>query len=719
MINRINSISTDYKPTFKSIKPKYILLPSEAYKQASSLRTMFKDILTTVNYNTSLINYLKENISGLKLTEKTLTYINENSQGIKLSLPRGFNGNIFTMQLLNKEEKPKSIIINDANRLLESFSLTNETYLSEKDYNPKEFSSLIDEIYNLADFPILKIRLNIKKFSKTQETFLPNGMKVNPNNFIGLEFGIGKSALGENFTGNFNKGLDPIDPINLDELVEVTKEENSKNSFLPKTDWNDYSMAEIIKQNPTQKPSARKRVKEYQVTKPSTNSWIEELRERRQEIKHRAESQKTTVVKETKPQNPIEIKETKPEKKKVVLKPKREYVKKSDLSKASDGIVNIELEEKLKKIIALYQKIVDDTKKVANKTRAKIYDSYENFEKYRNGFETSDFEVRFIKNRKYKDKDFLNIIDKKSGESIQFMDNKKVVANKINWNKIKSLPNLKFLSEKDMYSKMESININTLTDNILAKLENLKTYIETKAWRIPYKKPVDESKFWELDDLSFQNLNSVKTIYQNIKKEFEKFHPVNVTKIKKAYGKLQLAKSSRIEFINPVKDDTNLVFDILKNSHGIFYKIAKVDKNNKVNQAFLINEKGNLVKNIQIGKEIKDIMPNFQLKTKYFTPEEITNETLVELNSMLNILEENLKDYENFILKYSNSPKKSNKNEQIDFNKVKEFLDKTVNEIQTSADKLREITGFKSALDSVAESLRYKFDEFLNKFKKN
>ena len=51
--------------------------------------------------------------------------------------------------------------------------------------------------------------------------------------------------------------------------------------------------------------------------------------------------------------------------------------------------------------------------------------------------------------------------------------------------------------------------------------------------------------------------------------------------------------------------------------------------------------------------------------------------------------------------------------------KFKEFLDKTVNEVQTSADKLREITGFKSTLDSVAESLKTKFDEFLNKFKKD
>ncbi|MBR3832419.1 MAG: hypothetical protein IKJ72_02185, partial [Mycoplasmataceae bacterium] len=579
--------------------------------------------------------------------------------------------------------------------------------------------------------PILKLKLHIRDFSKNNPINLPNGMIIKPNNMIGLEFGIGKAALGENYTGNFTKGLAPIDPIKLDELTEVRKEENSKNSFLPKTDWKEFSMAEIIKQNPIDKTKRRKQAKEYSVTRSSTTSWIEELKQRRQEnrvkieakkvvIQTETEPKKTKVIEEVKPQNPIEIKEVKPEKKEVVLKPKREYVKKSDLSKASDGIVNIELEEKLEKIITLYQKIIDDTKKVANKTRAKIYDSYENFEKYRNGFETSDFEVRFIKNRKYKDKDFLNIIDKKSGESIQFMDNKKVVANKINWNKIKFLPNLKFLSEKDMYSKMESININTLTDNILAKLENLKTYIEKKAWRIPYKKPVDESKFWELDDLSFQNLNSVKTIYQNIKKEFEKFHPVNATRIKKAYGKLQLAKSSRIEFINPVKDDTNLLFDILKNSHGIFYKIAKVDKNNKVNQAFLINEKGNLVKNIQIGKEIKDIMPNFQLKTKYFTPEEITNETLKELNSMLNILEENLKDYEEYILNYNKKSKKINKNTteakteikletrqnelgQINFDVVKEFLNKTVNEIQTSADKLREITGFKSTLDSVAE----------------
>ena len=253
MINRIDNISTNYKPSFKSVKPKYILLPSGAYKQTTFLKSMFKDILTKVNFNPELLNSIKENFKELKLSEKSMTFINENTDSIKLSMPRGFNGNIFTMQLLKKGEKPQSIIINEQNRLLESFSLINETYLSEENYDADKFNSLVNKIYEMADFPILKLKLHIRDFSKNNPINLPNGMIIKPNNMIGLEFGIGKAALGENYTGNFTKGLAPIDPIKLDELTEVRKEENSKNSFLPKTDWKEFSMAEIIKQNPIDK----------------------------------------------------------------------------------------------------------------------------------------------------------------------------------------------------------------------------------------------------------------------------------------------------------------------------------------------------------------------------------------------------------------------------------------------------------------------------------
>ena len=45
MITKINNINTDYKPSFKSVKQKYILLPSEAYRKVNSLRDMFKDVL--------------------------------------------------------------------------------------------------------------------------------------------------------------------------------------------------------------------------------------------------------------------------------------------------------------------------------------------------------------------------------------------------------------------------------------------------------------------------------------------------------------------------------------------------------------------------------------------------------------------------------------------------------------------------------------------------
>ena len=55
----------------------------------------------------------------------------------------------------------------------------------------------------------------------------------------------------------------------------------------------------------------------------------------------------------------------------------------------------------------------------------------------------------------------------------------------------------------------------------------------------------------------------------------------------------------------------------------------------------------------------------------------------------------------------------------VSIESVKSFLDKTVADIQTSADKLRAITGFKSMLDSVAEKLRKSFDEFIQNIRKN
>ena len=109
------------------------------------------------------------------------------------------------------------------------------------------------------------------------------------------------------------------------------------------------------------------------------------------------------------------------------------------------------------------------------------------------------------------------------------------------------------------------------------------------------------------------------------------------------------------------------------------------------------------------------------------------NRTFEKLEQIIDVLEKKMFEFENYI-EQQTVPKKRGKksagittqveetalpknNGFISIESVKSFLDKTVADIQTSADKLRAITGFKSMLDSVAEDLRSKFEEFIQKNK--
>ena len=166
------------------------------------------------------------------------------------------------------------------------------------------------------------------------------------------------------------------------------------------------------------------------------------------------------------------------------------------------------------------------------------------------------------------------------------------------------------------------------------------------------------------------------------------------------------------------------MFSLSSNKFGEFYKIAKLSEKGDLEEIFVISTDGKILENISKTRGFKQPFPTgTNMNARYLT-ESLSENDSKTLEEIISVLEKEIINYEKFLTDSKVNLTKprtekgfSMQSNSINFSIVKKFLDKTVSELQTSADKLREITGFKSTLDSVAESLRTKFEEFLKQFK--
>ena len=114
--------------------------------------------------------------------------------------------------------------------------------------------------------------------------------------------------------------------------------------------------------------------------------------------------------------------------------------------------------------------------------------------------------------------------------------------------------------------------------------------------------------------------------------------------------------------------------------------------------------------------------PSQQLR--FYSQEEFASNGKEEkLQELLAVLDEKITEFQDFIENSKTRPRRqraatkpvvSEKTEKsIPTTAIKEFFDNMVADYQAKADKVAEVTGFKSILDSVAKNLKDRFSDFL------
>lgn len=410
--------------------------------------------------------------------------------------------------------------------------------------------------------------------------------------------------------------------------------------------------------------------------------------------------------------------------------PKKLKLDKKDIVSEPAGFIDNNLKSKLVEIRNLYIELKNFLDDKSLSTIVKICNGFEELSRRDSkGFSFNDVKVLFPQSSKFKE----DIVTFRKVEKPYFvhmtLSGKIIDVNEEKIHLIRFFDNPKYLSQKSVDTKVQEKDFNDLIDKTLTHLKNFKSYIDNQGWRVRKDKEILEKNYGIINNKYLHEISEIKSKYDNIHEKLDALSYYNSSKIKTAYRKIISNATSRLEFVNVFDDKMNVVFDYSKNKYGEFYKIAKYSGGEDIEKLFLITPDGKIVKNAVKNRGLKFVFPTGgEADIKFCSQEDFEELDLTSLNIIMDKLLKNLTEYEKFILDYLDEKIKHTKNEKVDKNlpkkeitytEVKKFLDKTARDIQISADKMREAAGFKTVLDSVADDLKVKFEDFLKQFKKN
>lgn len=705
MITKINSFDNRNNVSFKTNNSfSHVMLKGEAYKQASMLRNTCKEIFSKLRLKESLIDGAKSKLGNMKLSDKSVTFLLSETDSARLAMPRGDEGNLFTMQILRDKKPVNTVTVNEFNYLIESYSLNNETFLSEKKYNKELVDKTIKTVYEAVDYPLLQLRLYIKQ---------------NCGSLL-------QDTSQKTYTSEVSKSNDK-------------KIEQESAPFIPpSTKWEDYSLSEIIKQNAaTYKP--RKGVKTYTVIPKQTVYQIEgvnipkrlsQTTNKKEKIEtNEAKLQEQPVVEQAKKRRgrPPKVKEVLTSK---ISEPKEAKLKEPVEASLtfSIGKINEDSLVKINEIKDLNREIKTFLATKSAPVAAKICQKYPNFVKNRRlGFDFKDISFILATNEKFQEEEILSVSSPDRKSFMNMTLSGKIIDTTKPWSKIilKAIKT-KYKTQEQVDEMTKTAQYNDLLDKTYENLKDFKKFIDNQAWKVRKDKTILKNEAVILDE-SIQG--KLKNILDNYKKSKEFQHSMSYFTLKKAsqgFECFSKSKSSRFEFINPVGDGFNYAFDISSNKHGEFYKLGKFNDKNELIDLFIVNFDGRVLQSISKTRGFKQPFPvGKNALLVYHSSESFDSDNLNKLAKIIDVLDEKTSEYEKYLSEINSKKKtreivpqvESDNSKKINIDIVKEFLEKTANEIQVSADRLREVTGFKSMLDSVAESLKTKFNEFLEQFK--
>lgn len=674
-VQNVNSYKSNYYSNFIKFGNNYAFLSAKSIEKASSLKSICREILSNYKNNKDLIQKAVSLLVGIKISESALTFLKDEENYIDLSMPNGAQGNLFQIRVVENKKNKETILLDNFNKIVKSFSLNTINYADEKEVNINKVDNFINQIFDTLDEPIFQVRKTVKK------TLLENENKPSLNQ--NSSFNVNQEV-----TENFVKDERPYIP--------------------PNGDWENYSIREIIKQN-DKKFSLRPRI----ISKYDR-------------LKNQNANKENFVLELEKNEDIIDAKKAV---NKIAINRGRTFL--------NSGKVPYSLEEKFVEIEKIYKEIKTVLDNYSTATSAKICSNYAKLKKaVPRGFVFDEFKISFPKNKNLFEKSIIEIVGNDS-ESVIVLDCNKILENQLNGKTTGTSNGLIALSQFQVNKKMSDEKILKLVDEALLRMRDFKSYIDKKGWYIQKEEPISARINGNLNE----KLVLINDRYNRIHSLSEKYSYFLISKVKKSYEKvLQLVKSSRIEFINPMNDNANILFDFYSGKLGNIYKIIKYSDEKILDEVFAITEDGKIIKNVVKNLGIKHFLPTGQeSKLQFYTEEELNNnDVLLKLDEILTVLSKEIADYEKYLsetlfndemkdksaktkielAKNKITKEKVTKSMPIEYEVVKQFFDKTIDDIKSAVDKIKENSVSDLMLDVLIDDVKNKFINFLEDNKK-
>ncbi len=710
VITNINPVNDSQKVNFQSNNTRFVRLGGETYRQIGSLREACRNILGKLQLNESLISTLQDNLSKVKISKNAIIFNITDIDAIRLAMPRGPEGNLFTIQTIKNKKAEHSVIVNNNGYLVESYCINKERFLEPENYNKNIVDKIVLEVYDSADFPLLELRkLLDKSLSNSSTTYAPNGAIIKQ---------VPKSETE-------NKKVVVSDP---------------KKPFVPPSEnWADFSMNEIIRQNAGLIPKTEVRPRsKYDLIKQKEKR---ELKNLSANVSYRPKIQIRPIEKDQKEIQKVDTeKHIQTEKRKRGRPPKvqngvikqqqikttyKEKPVKEKSIKSVAGIIPTETQSKINEIFQLISQIAENFKNISQATGIAIRASYEGFKSFRNKMSFGDLIISIPKRKDYAGHNILNITDSGKQKTLNISDSEKIISNNINWNSRGLLPKLRFFSQSEVDEKLADENYSNLIDSALINLRNFKKFLDNKDWQKSKQKVQHIESSGIINNLSMTKIQSLTEKFNNIHSFIKILPPRSSLEARKSYGQINLLKnSSKLEFINPLGDGSNVIFNRAQSRFGIYTYVIKHNNTKNLEEVFVISEDGKILKNVNRNSGLNMILPtNSNQRLKFYSQEELEQTGLQDrLDNLLNILETKMGEYELFLHNYEFKTKMTGKTalkienqENLSLSSVKSFIDNFIKNLQEKAMNFTKTTGYKSSLTSVAEDLKTKFEDFLNK----
>ena len=741
LVSKVNSFNPNSRPTFKAtpsiIKTGYAVLSGDAVHKAGSLKSVCKEILLRINNDKSLIAAAVAALGGIKLTETAITFYGEDKDSIRLSMPKGPQGELFKMQILKEDKPVNTVMIDNFNKLVDSYSLNRTHYIKAKDTDIDMVNATVVGVFDSVDEELFKVRMFARRSTEAQQ-----------------------------------KPTEKVTPVSMPKVKDIAEQRRKKalekdkdKRFIPTVEqMKSYSVTELIRQDAAKQAKEAKKAKSKQMQEEKT---VKAGKKRLIPLSSLTEEQKAklkpaisndlipaitleegvkvdSIVLDAKKEM-ITIKEKRGRRKansKVAAsksstqkeaKPvKVESVRRGRPAKASSlaektpaGVISVDMKSKLEEINRLSASIFEELSKFSHATAVKIRAAYYGVKTNKNRINFGDLIISNPQRKEHKGHQITAITDRKINLSLNVSDLANVIVQDFDW-AATAIPKLKFLSQAELDSRFKDKKYDNLIDRATEYLQGFKVFLEQRGWTKKVAKTTMVDSSVSMNDSVLTKLNAVNEKYNALMGALKSMPAYKAGKLKKDFGQLALVKSSsRLEFINPMSDGTNLLYNISKSRYGEFIFIVKHDGTKNLEEVFVISKDGKLVKNCHKTMGLNIILPtNPSQQLRFYSQEEFASNGKEEkLQELLAVLDEKITEFQSFIENSKTRPRRqraatkpvvSEKTEKsIPASVIKEFFENTVQEFQTKADKVAELTGFKSILDSVAKNLKTRFSEFL------